>query len=615
MKQALKLLAGLCFLALLPWSAQTQTAATPSARGFIIKLKPAAANGLVSPQALTQRAQVVARALGLDAAPPRPLGADYQVLSAPQTLRGELLLAYWRALLQHPDVAYAEPDLRLRRAAVPNDTAYATQQRNLQAPTVSYAAALNMPAAWDISTGTAVTVAVVDTGVRPSHPELVGKLLPGYDFIHDPLVANDSDARDADASDPGDWVTAAEAGPGGMFAGEGCFVEDSSWHGTFIAGLIAANTNNSSGIAGLSWGARIVPVRVSGKCGAYLSDMLDGLRWAAGLSVAGVPTNANPARVINLSFGAEGACNAGASFQTVINEIAAAGALLVVPTGNESGALTQPANCANVLAVGAVRADGLKTSYSNFGSGTTLMAPGGETGSQIYSLSNTGLTSPSLDSYTSSSGTSFTAPQAAGVAALMISLNPALSASQIIERIRLGARAHTNNPAFSSCTSYPSGVCNCTTSSCGAGLLDGPGALHQARNPALRITVTGSLAVNTAVTLDGSASQAAIGAVLNTYQWQQTAGPSVTLSGANSASATFTLPTTTGSFSFRLQATDNMARSAQETVSFSNAATPPPSSGGGGGGALGWPEALALLLLALGYGGVRSWRGNNLRRT
>jgi hypothetical protein len=261
-----------------------------------------------------------------------------------------------RRLRLHPDVAAVVPNERLRRAALlPTDPQFA-QQWHLQPPS-AYAGAINATTGWVRSTGATapVNVAVVDTGVRFDHPDLSGKLLTGYDFVSEVDYANDGNGRDADATDPGDWVTAGEASQPNF---QGCEPEDSSWHGTAIAGVIAAGANNALGGVGVHWGARVVPVRVAGKCGAVLSDLLDGVRWAAGLPVAGVPVNPNPAKIINLSYGGDGPCNA--AYQAAIDDATAAGALVVAAAGNAGAPVTRPADCRGVLAVTAVRGDGAK---------------------------------------------------------------------------------------------------------------------------------------------------------------------------------------------------------------------------------------------------------------
>src|SRR5205823_4685517 len=197
---------------------------------------------------------------------------------------------------------------------VPNDTMYGQQWHYFEAR-----GGINLPPAWDVTTGSAsLTVAVVDSGVVP-HADLAGRLVPGYDFISDASMSNDGDGRDADARDPGDY---------------GCNGAASSWHGTHVAGTIGAASNNGAGVAGINWSSKILPVRVMGKCGGYTSDIVDGMRWAAGIAVIGVPANANPARVINLSLGSDGACSS--AFQSAVNDVIARGTVVVAAAGNSN---------------------------------------------------------------------------------------------------------------------------------------------------------------------------------------------------------------------------------------------------------------------------------------
>ena len=268
----------------------------------------------------------------------------------------ELLRDAVRRIRLHPDVAWVEPDVLVPRLqampVVPNDTLFSSQW-HLQAPHTDRVAGMNLPAAWARITGAPIVVAVADSGVRLDHPDLAGRLLPGRDLVSELDIANDGNGRDDDPSDPGDWVSVTDLDKP-VFAG--CSTSHSSWHGTFIAGQIAAATNNSSGVAGLSWGAQVLPVRVSGKCGARLSDLLDGVRWAAGLPVDGQPLNPHPARIINLSFGGDAQCSP--AYQETIDAATAAGALVVVAAGNGGGALKRPADCQRVLAVASVQRDG-----------------------------------------------------------------------------------------------------------------------------------------------------------------------------------------------------------------------------------------------------------------
>ena len=218
-----------------------------------------------------------------------------------------------------PNVEYAVPDQVMRAFQVtPNDPDYAMRQWNLQAPP-SVAGGANLPPAWQRTTGSnSIVVAVVDTGIRSGHPDFAGRLLPGYDFISSDAYASlgypanwnaaDGNGRDADPTDPGtSWTTALLAM---LPPDHGLTPGPSSWHGTHVAGIIGAASNNGAGIAGVDWNARILPVRVLGRNGGTTSDIVDGIAWAAGLSVPGVPANTTPARVINLSLGGPGECSA-----------------------------------------------------------------------------------------------------------------------------------------------------------------------------------------------------------------------------------------------------------------------------------------------------------------
>ncbi len=181
------------------------------------------------------------------------------------------------------DIASAEPDALLLPLATPNDPRYGDQWHYF-APSSGFFGA-NLPGAWDLTTGSSsVVVGVIDTGYRP-HADLAGRFVSGYDFIGDAFVANDGGGRDADASDPGDWISTTENATG-YFAG--CGVRNSSWHGTHVSGTIGAATNNGVGVAGINRVSKIQPLRVLGKCGGYTSDIADAIRWGAGLSVSGV---------------------------------------------------------------------------------------------------------------------------------------------------------------------------------------------------------------------------------------------------------------------------------------------------------------------------------------
>lgn len=396
-------------------------------------------------------------------------------------------------LSQEADVEYAIPDRLRTIRSLPNDPLFSGQWY-LQA---TEAASTHATEAWNRTTGSSnIVVAVVDTGVRFDHPDLFAKLLPGYDFISDAPNAGDGDGRDVDASDPGDFISAADTEDPNLQAecGSGLVPYNSSWHGTRVAGIVGAAGNNSAGITGTSWGAKILPVRVLGKCGGFDSDIIAGMRWAAGLSVPGVPNNPNPAKIINLSLGGSGSCTS--AYADTIAELAGQGALVVAAAGNETGPVGAPGNCAGVLAVAGVRHVGTKVGYSSFGPEVSVSAPAGNCvnsfGPCLYSIdtaTNLGATSPAANGYTDgynyNVGTSFSAPQAAGVAALMLSLNQALTPAGIIARIKQSARAFPTENTLSTCPNVATsgdtaGQCNCTTATCGAGILDAAAAVAAA---------------------------------------------------------------------------------------------------------------------------------------
>ncbi|HNO41665.1 MAG TPA: S8 family serine peptidase [Ottowia sp.] len=581
------------------------------ARGLIVTLKAPSDGGRESPQATRERLRAVAADAGLGGAQaPMPVGPGAHLLPFAAPLTGTAVQDAERRVRLNPQVASVEPDVRLKRLATPNDPYYTDGiQWHLRTPAQGGAAALNLPPAWERTRGSAEqVVAVVDSGALYGHPDLAGKLLPGYDLISDLDTSNDGDGRDPDASDPGDWITSSEAGSGRYPL---CPAEDSSWHGSFIAGEIAAATHNGVGVAGVGWDTRVQPVRVSGKCGAWLSDVVDGIRWAAGLPVSGVPTNPTPARVINVSFGGSSSCNS--AYQTAIDDAGAAGSLVVVAAGNENGALTRPADCAGVLAVGAARQDGLKTYYSSYGPNVGIMAPGGpgaaDTGPRLYSTSNAGLRGPGEHIYDSKDGTSFASPLAAGVAALMLSVNPALTPAQLISRIQSGARPFPSSAAYPTCrVGMPaSSACNCTRETCGPGLLDADRALQLATSPSAVIAPIGSVPAGSTVTLDGRGSAAVAGASIASYQWSQVSGSPVGIRDAGAPVASVSLPDARGDWVFRLLVTDSEGRAADNYVTVS-------TFGGDvdeGGGTTGPAWGAGLWALALGA----LWHRRTRRRT
>ena len=429
-------------------------------------------------------------------------------------------------LAADPDVEYAEPDRRMRRVSVPNDPRFTTVAGNgpaagqwyLQAPTAQARSSINSVTAWDLHTGNRdIVVAVLDTGVRTNHPDLAGKLLAGYDFVSDRTVANDGNGRDNDPSDPGDWVTRADAATA-LFSG--CDVSDSSWHGTQVAGITAAATNNGVGMAGAGRHVRILPVRVLGKCFGDTSDVAAAIRWAAGDSVAGVPANPNPAQVINLSLGSDGACSQ--TEQDAVNVALARGAVVVAAAGNSAGrAPGSPSNCQGVIGVAALRHIGTKVGFSDVGAILKIAAPGGNCVNvgagepclyPILTTIDSGTRGPASSTYSDSVnpsvGTSFSSPLVAGTAALMFSVNPNLTPAQVLSAIQSTARGFPTSGADDDPTSGPIQTCRapgtvdqlqcyCTTSTCGAGMLDADAAVRAVLGsaPAVQPSVSATCSV------------------------------------------------------------------------------------------------------------------------
>lgn len=410
-------------------------------------------------------------AAGVQLAYVREMSGNAHVLKLPERMPIRTVIGISEKLSGMKDVVHVEPDYIKMPVGntpdqpqipflVPNDPAYANQWH--YAYTAGTSEGLNLPQAWNITTGSAsVVVAVVDTGIL-NHADLAGRTVAGYDFIHDVAVANDGNGRDNDPADPGDWVTTDECGyPHGP--------QDSSWHGTHVAGTIGAASNNNLGVAGVNWNAKILPVRVLGKCGGYTSDIVDGVRWAAGLSVTGVPANANPAKVINLSLGGPGTCSS--EEQSAYDAVTAAGTTVVVAAGNDNAnaANYSPASCNNVITVASTNRNGNRSYYSNYGSVVEVSAPGGETyptpTNGVLSTLDGGTTVPLNDNaYAYYQGTSMASPHVAGVVSLIVGQHPEYTPSQVLLVLSGSTRP------------FPNGS-TCTTSICGSGIVDAYQAL------------------------------------------------------------------------------------------------------------------------------------------
>ncbi|GAA2175201.1 hypothetical protein GCM10009784_16600 [Arthrobacter parietis] len=375
------------------------------------------------------------------------------------------------ALNELPGIVHVQEDVLMRPLAGVNDPGFRDQWNLFGEP-----AGLRVPAAWDRSTGAGQTIAILDTGITP-HTDLDANVLPGYDFVADPAIAVDGNTgRDADPSDPGDACLDPEPG---------AEPTESSWHGTHVAGIAAAMGNNSKGMAGVAYRAKLLPLRVMGACGGLLSDTADAIRWAVGGTVAWtengishtLPANPHPARVVNMSLGAEEVCSP--YLQQAIDFAVQQGSVIIAAAGNESQPATNvmPANCHNVITVGATSRAGNHASYSNFGPEVDFSAPGGDgsTGAEnILSTMNSGRTAPVAEAYGYMQGTSMAAPHVAGVAALMLSVNPALSPEDI-ERIL----ADSTRPLTRACAN-----------GCGTGTVDANAAVWWAAGfpPSIRGT-------------------------------------------------------------------------------------------------------------------------------
>ena len=357
-----------------------------------------------------------------------------------------------------------EPDMHMtaldnsstKDSNVPNDP-YFSEQWDM----TSGSYGINATNAWSQSTGKGVTVAVIDTGILTNHPDMEGQLLPGYDFISDAERARDNDGYDADPSDEGDWAEPSVC-PSRSGASKG---QSSSWHGSHVAGTIAAHTNNNGGVAGVAPDAKIVPIRVLGRCGSTSADTIDAITWASGGEVNGVPVNKNPARIINMSMGGPGTCPR--FYQKTINAAVARGAIIVAAAGNEDqdASKVAPASCENVVTVGASTNNGVRSPFSNYGASVDISAPGGdmdvETG--ILSLTDKSTTAPQDSTYATMVGTSQAAPHVAGTIALMLAANPDLKTEEIVTTLQDTATT----------------MAGCDRDSCGAGIVNAASAVSQ----------------------------------------------------------------------------------------------------------------------------------------
>ncbi len=611
--------------------------------------------------ALVQRARVALSGS-------RQITPSMHVLLLPRTLYGAEVATTLARLRADPAVAFADVDARRYPLALPNDPLFLptpaaadpasgqwylnTPNPNITVQGISTAdlSATDAVSAWNITTGsTGVVIADVDTGVRFDHPDLLragptslgsgfgGRLLPGYDFVGEDqnpttgdylgtyLIANDGDGWDPDPTDPGDWISQSDTS-NVLFKNDQ--VEPSSWHGTRVVGVYGAIANNDTGIAGLTWGPWILPVRALGKGGGYDSDIIAGIEWAAGLAVAGVPNNPYPADIINLSLGgAEPSCPS--DYQTALAQVTGSlGVLVVIAAGNggtpgTTAPVEAPANCsadvAGVIAVAGLRNVGTKVGYSSFGPEVGVSAPAGNcvqtSGDCLRSIdttTNLGSTVPGADSYTTevneNLGTSFATPIVSGIAGLMRSVNANLTPAQLVARLESSATAfppNTGNVPICPLNDASSGECSCPPSGqCGTGMVDAASAVNAALEPIGVIVIPATITDGSV--LDASESVAAcnpttVGTAAPTpleiasYAW--TASPARLISGAADGPQVTINPGSGGTLTLKI--TDSAGNVDVETVTLTaNSATSTALKSAGGTSATACPTALAVTPVA-----------------
>ncbi len=599
---------------------------------------------------IQERTERLRATTGADVQPAHNLYGQVDVLRLDHAMAPASMGPLLTQLRADPGVEYAEADgwryIAATLDSTPNDPHFiAGQDANgswlgqwyLSPSSSTTPSAIGATTAWQTTTGSAsVVVAVVDTGVITAHPDLQSKLLPGYDFVSCDqgnttstatcsasgsaatyYISNDGEGWHSGAADPGDWVSTADAAMT-LFQDAGCTTAaNSSWHGTKVAGVIGAATNNGIGIAGIAPATMLLPVRAIGVCTGRVSDIAAAITWAYGGAVTGAPNNTTPANIINLSLGAAQPCSA--TEQSAVSAAIAANVLVVAAAGNAGGPVNAPANCNGVLSVAGLREAGTKVGYSSLSSAdaaVTIAAPAGNcvntstTQSCEFSIETTtdaGKTTPSPtpgfytyallnQSYLNGTGnsdnagnvgTSFASPMAAGVAALMLADSPGLSPAQIISRMTSSALAF---PTSSSTTSTACQLaattadangnytdtsqnveCVCTTATCGAGMLNASAAVTAASGIFVEITTSSSTGTpGQRITLTGSGSTAASGYTIVSYQWSTIPSTSNQIENANQAVATLVVPSFR-TFQVKLTITDSGGHTASSTATIQSA--------------------------------------------
>jgi len=517
--------------------------------------------------------------VGVQMAYMRPMAGQAHVLKLPSRMPIDQAMVLANSLANNPSVEYAEPDRMLHPMRVPNDPRYIDQWHF----DVSANHGMNLPGAWDISIGSAnVVTAVIDTGILPNHADFAAaRILPGFDMIFDPFTANDGVAiaavsgdRDADPTDTGDAVLAGDCGVGSA-------ASPSSWHGTHVSGTIGAATNNGIGVAGVDWTGKILPVRALGKCGGLTSDIIDAMAWAAGIPVAGVPNNPNPANVLNLSLGGTGACST--AEQTIITQIVGLGKVVVVAAGNAAAntSTVNPASCIGVIAVAAHGPASTIAPYSNRGAEVAVMAPGGDqslaTADGVLSTLDGGTTTALNDNaFVFYQGTSMASPHVAGLVALMLAVNPGLTPAQVKTTLQNSARPFV-----------PAGFCATRPNSCGTGIVDAQttlAAVNTAIPPAAPTTLSATVLSASQINLvwtDNANNETGFN-IEHSTDGGITFTPLATTAANISSFANTGLAAST-TFHYRVRAFNNFTNSAFSATANATTLAPPVVASGGGG--------------------------------